>query len=254
MSKIAVNWSLKNLDRNLLVRPQFPIGEEGVSATLGSTIAEQPRFGFQDPITNWTQGKTTTFSFTTMLFARSDNEADNVNQLVADFTSLAKKDEELGRSPICLFTYGNIISETVIVESVDPTFRKILRDGDPQEVSLNITLRKYVPFSSQRLVDPSKPAKESLYLVASDSEKSYEQLARRFYGDPLLGDRLRKRHPQNPLAPALGSVVRIPNKNVILQEVVEPASHILSLTDEDAVANFERILEDRNNRKLVITK
>jgi hypothetical protein len=32
---------------------------------------------------------------------------------------------------------------------------------------------------------------------------------------------------------------------------VQPEAHMLSLTDKDAVDNFERILEVRNSRKLV---
>lgn len=252
--KMTVDWQIKNLDRNLILRPQFPIGEDGVSISIGGNLAEQSRFGFQDPITNWTQGKARNFTFSTMLFARSAAEGIDVVDLLGQFEGLAVKDEELGRPPICLFTYGEFLSETVLVESVDPKIKNVMSNGQPQQVELSITLRKYKAFSSQRLIDPSKPAKESLYLVATDAENSYEQIARRFYGDPMLGDRLRKRHPAYPFAPNVGSVVKVPSKSVILQEVVEPSSHILSLDNEDAVFNFENILEDRNNRQLVVIK
>ena len=251
--KIAINWSIKNLDADEVIRPQFPIGDSGVSFVLGSELAEQNRFGFQDSITNWTNGKTRVFTFQTELYARNVTEGPDVLKKFKLFENLATKTEDYGRPPICLFNYGNLVNETVIVESIDPIIKRNLSNGNPQHVILNITLRKYTAFS-QKQIDPGKPARESLYLVASAAEKSYEAIAKRFYGDPLMGDRLRKRHPENPLAPPIGSIVKVPARSLILQEVVQPSSHILSLTDEDSVALFETLLEDRNSRKLVVVK
>ena len=44
--KIAVNWNLKNVDKNEVFRPQFAIGDDGVNIEISSSIAEQQRFGF----------------------------------------------------------------------------------------------------------------------------------------------------------------------------------------------------------------
>ena len=250
-NKIQVNWELKDLDHNAKLLPQFPI--EDVSVTVGGELVDQGRVGFQDAITNWVRGRSRVVTFQTALFSRHKDEGVFVQAWMDDIIALATKDEELGRPPICLFTLGNALSEVVLVESADPTIVSVLKDGYPQEVRFNITLRRYVPFSQQQ-IDPTKPQKESFYLIASQAEQSYEAIARRYYGDPLLGDRLRKRHPDYPFAPVVGNVVRVPARSIVLQETVEPASHILSLTDTDAVAAYETVLEDRNLRTLTVVK
>ena len=250
-NKIEVNWELKDLDHDAKLLPQFPI--ENVSTSVGGTLADQPRFGFQDSITNWTRGKLNPISFDTTVYARNEDEGPLVLTWVEDIKALSLPDPDLGRPPICLFTLGSIINEVVLVESVDPTIVSTLQSGYPAEVRFRMVLRPYVPFSQQN-IDPTRSAKESFYLIASQAEQSYEGIARRYYGDPMLGDRLRKRHPDYPFAPAVGNVVRVPARSVILKETVEPAAHMLSLENADAVAAFETILEDRTARTLTVVK
>lgn len=247
--KIAVNWNLKNVDKNEVFRPQFPIGDDGVNIEISSSIAEQQRFGFQDALLAFTNGNTRTISFQTRLFARHREE--DIDTQLNTLERMATKDETLGRLPVCLFTYGKRTSIFVLIESAAQNIRRVQRDGSTQDVVINLSLKKYVPYSKSQ-VDPSKPAKESFYLVTKESEKSYEAIAKRFYGNPLFGDRLRKRHPGSPLAPNVGDTVRVPSRNIILAEEVLPESFILSLTDVDAVENYERILAARNERKLVV--
>lgn len=250
-NKIEVNWDLWDMDHEKLWYPQFPI--ENVSQTVGGQLADQPRFGFQDAITNWTQGRASVITFETMLFSESEEDGESTRKRKKELEALAIKDDDLGRPPICIFSMGQSISEVCIVEAVDPTIVTTLRNGLPREVRFNISLRRYVPFS-QKQIDPTAPVKESFLLIASAAEQSYEAIARRYYGDPLLGDRLRKRHPDYPFAPAVGVVVKVPARAIILQEVVEPASHILSLTDDKAVDAFEVILDERSSRTLTVVK
>lgn len=259
--KIEINWELRDLDHNVNLLPQFPI--ENVSFTAGGVLSDQARHGFQDAITNWTRGKSKVISFETMVFAKNEEQGPLVQTWLDDIVSLSEKNADLGRPPICLFTLGNITtggayngtvsSETVLVESADYVVVTTLRSGSPREVRFNIVLRRYVPFS-QNQIDPTAPVKESFHLIASSAERSYEAIARRYYGDPLLGDRLRKRHPEKPFAPDVGQVVNIPSREIVMQEEVEPASHILSLTNEDAVDAFETVLEERNSRTVTVVK
>lgn len=249
--KFEVNWSLYDMDHKYEWRPQYPI--DNVSMPTGGIIAEQQRFGFQDAIVNWTGGRARIFNFATVLFASDEDEGTLVQELLRELEGLAQKDDELGRPPICTFTFGSSISEVCLVETVDPLIVSTLRNGQPREVRCNITLRKYVPFSQQQ-IDPTRPVKESFLLIASAAEQSYEAIAGRYYGDPLLGDRLRKRHPTHPFAPAVGMVVKVPARAIVLQEVVRPACHILSQTDSDAVESYARILDDRSDRTTVMVK
>jgi hypothetical protein len=283
--KIPVNWRIKNLDAGEIIEPQYPIDEQqGMAVTFGNQLAQQGRFGFESPIIQFIQGKTKTFTFETVLYneyslqdtalAFGDIEGGEAfpvqtgggraSQLATEarrkfkkrldqFETISKIDTKLGRPPICQLIYGarSSYSATVLVQDGDQQVVSLQNDGTPREVRISLTLIRYVPFS-QSQIDPSKPAKESFLLVASAAEQSYEAIARRFYGQPLLGDRLRKRHAGSPLAPQVGDLVRVPDRAVILQEVVDPEAHMLSLDDEDAVTNFERILEARNARKLTV--
>lgn len=247
-------WSFKNLDTQELLVPPYPVDQNGIRFSVGSDIAREPRFGFQDPVTMWTQGRAKTISFSTVLYA-----ADSSESIVAEFRkfeSLAIKDEKLGRAPLVIFNHGTWLSEMCWVESVDPVIPQIRpadtsNNAEPRKVELNFNLTRYVPFS-QTQVDPTKPSKESYYLIIRSVEQSYEQIARSVYGNPMLGDRLRKRHPDMPMFPTVGAKVSIPSKSIVRREVVQPEFHALSRNDDAAVANFEVILEERNKKQAVI--
>lgn len=247
-AKYDPDWSLKNLDTGLNWFPQYPLSD-GVSVPVGSNLASQSRFGQQDPVLQWVSGKERTFTFTTQLFATDKTQGREIYKKYRDLEKWATKDTSLGRPPICIFQYGDHITETVLIESIDPKFTDVLLDGTYRNIDLNVTLRKYVPFTTQQ-IDPTRPAKESYYLVATSAESSYEMIARRFYGDPMYGDRLRKRHPQYPYNPPVGAKIHIPSKQIILREVVQPASHIFQRTEEANDA-YQVILDERATRRIV---
>lgn len=249
--KIPVDWEIKNLDTKTKLIPPYPVMEDGLSVSIGGILAEQPRFGFQDPITQWVGGKTRVVTFRSMLYAVDTSET-----IVAKFKQIEKlavKDKTLGRGPICIFTLGSgsLFSETVLVESVDVDVPPIRPDGEPRQIIVSFVLKRYKPFSLTQ-IDPTKSAKESYFLVATAAEATYEAIAKRFYGNPLLGDRLRKRHPRFPLRPEVGKRVKIPAKSIIVRETVEPTFPALNLTNDEAVARFEETLDERNQRKAVI--
>ncbi len=250
--QIPIDWYIYNLDTNEKIEPPYPLGEAGLRVVIGANYAEVPRFGFQDPIIQWITGRTKTITFQSRMFT-PDTSVD-ITEKFELFEQLAIVDEDLGRPPICSFTLGtgSILDELCVVTAIDPDIPPVRPDGEPREIILNFTLMRYVPFALTT-IDPTKPAKQSYFLVASSSEASYEAIARRFYGDPLKGDRLRKRHPDMPLQPTVGKRVRIPARDIILSEVVEPAFHALSLEDEEAVENFQNILDERNEKKVVFS-
>lgn len=249
--KIPVDWKVKNLDSGDVFLPQYPITEDGLKVSVGGTLSEQDRFGFQDPITQWTKGKARVITFTSIMFASDISES--VIGYYSAMERLVLKDETLGRPPVCTFTLGSgsLFSETVVMESIDPVVGPINRDGEPRTITLSMSMRRYKPFSQTQL-DATKPTKESYYLVVRSIEASYEQIARRYYGYPLAGDRLRKRHPSMPFAPSVGSKISVPARAIILGEPVEPAFHALSVTNEEALQNFQDILDVRNKRQAII--
>lgn len=246
--KYGVEWRFRNLDTNEVLLPPFPLGDDGVTVTVGGQVVIQSRFGFQDPIIQWTGGKVRSFTFTAILYSRDADE--DVRSQLKKFELIALKDETLGRPPIMLFTYGRVINEIVLVEDVDPQIKTLTSEGEPREIELSIRCHRYKPFRQQQ-IDPTKPTKESYHLRASSALKTYEAIALRYYGNPLLGDRLRKRHPDRPMTPEVGYLVKVPARELIGSETVQPSFHALSLTNAEAVAAFERVVEDRSTRKVV---
>ena len=241
------NWNLVSLDDRTRVEGQYPL-RDGVAVSLGSSIPEASRVGFQDPVVQWINGTARTFSFRATFFARHKDE--DVKRQLDKLEMLATYDSRYGRNHICIFTYGKVYTEIVLIRNLDPTVGPLRDDGTARNIDFSFQLVRYKPFS-QKALDPSAPAKESYLRVASAPEESYEALARAYYGDPMLGDRLRKRHPEMPLAPVVGEVVRIPDASIISTEVVEPAFHALQTsTDEKASEAFRRILTLRASRRV----
>jgi hypothetical protein len=247
MSKTNVGWSIKNLDTGELHLPPYPI-DGPVHISIGGEVVDQTRFGMQEAISQWVGGRAREITFTTTLFA--ENADVDISWWFDDYVKLAEEDPALGRPPICVWTLGSWMQEMCTFVSVDAQVYQ-RDDGKPLRVDLSFSLRRYAPFS-QVQVDPTKRPKESYYLVVTRAEASYEALAKRFYGQPLLGDRLRKRNPAEPMSPAAGSKISIPPKSTILKERVKPEFHALDLSNAEALDNFERVLELRSMRKAVI--
>lgn len=247
---IPVDWSIRNLDTGDLFIPQFPMDDDGLTYTVGGVIVDVQRFAQQHTVAQWVGGGQRTYTFRCLLFTRFADEAGDVEEMLDTLVTLTEEDEGYGRPPICQFRHGNYLSDTVMVERVDPNVRRTDMDGFAQEIHLPITLRRYTPFT-QQAIDPTKPAKESYHRSVSATEQMWEQMARAYYGDPMLGDRLRKRHPQYPFAPPLGTIVNIPARSIVLKEEVRPGFHAFDPDDEDAMANYERILADRSARTIV---
>lgn len=247
MTKINVGWSIKNLDTGELHLPPYPI-DGPVRISIGGEVVDQTRFGMQDAITQWISGRVREISFTSTLFAEHADV--DISWWFDDYTKLSEEDPSLGRPPICVWTLGSWMQEMVLVVGVDPQILQ-REDGLPQRIDLTFTLKRYKPFS-QMQIDPTKQPKESYYLVVTRAEANYEALARRYYGQPLLGDRLRKRHPEEPMRPEAGSKISIPPKSIVLRELVQPEFHALDLSNAEALDNFERVLSLRNARKAVI--
>ena len=258
-AKETPGWTIKNLDSGKFLIPPYPIGDEGVKVEVGGIVTEQEMFGAQDPIVQWTRGKVKVITFSTVLYAEDSTQS--ILSKLAEFERLAIKDESLGRPPVCIFTYGMALSETVLIQSVDHEIAPLRSDFEPRLVNLNITIKRYRPFS-QTQIDPTKPAKESYFLVVKASEASYEAIAKRYYGQPLAGDRLRKRiasasgealdREAMALAPLVGSKIKSPARSIILKEVVEPTFHAFNLENETVLASFLDLIERRSRKTAVI--
>lgn len=156
---------------------------------------------------------------------------------------LRDRDSLLKRAPICRFTYGSIVSVLCIVQTLGGV--KIARprtDGKARRIDLAVTMRRYEPYKIKE-VDSTKPKKESLFHTVGRHERSWEMLAARLYGPDMVlwGDRLRKRNRDQAFAATIGAEVKIPNRDIIEQEIIEPEWHGFRRGDEAA----EQMVLDR---------
>ena len=250
-SKYKVNWYIRNVDTNDTFFPQFRL-EGGVQSNFSTSIGTTSRFGFDDPVVQWASGELSSYRFKTVLFSRNaEEEILDKFELLQSFT---KRDNTVGRIPICQFNYGQYLQQLVLVKSVTYTIIDIDEEsGLPFHIDLDIELVKYTPFE-RRTLNPTKQFKESFHYAVSDVSQTYEQIAKKLYGDPLLGDRLRKRHPESPMAPKVGTLIKAPSKKIIKKERVYPESHIFNLDSTESNKAFQEVLDSRASKKIVDIK
>jgi len=251
-SKHGSDWSIRNIDTDELFIPPYDISPDGIKISYGGEYVDIQRFG-TSPVSNWVGTKAQTIQFSSAFFA--ETEDDDITKKFYALVRMTHTSKDLGRPPICNFEYGafNLICQ---LENVDVVIDGIMDEsiyapGNPRHITVDITLREYVQFSRTQ-INPKSLAKESYYLVVSSLEASYEQIAKRFYGSAMAGDRLRKRHPHMPMQPIVGSKVDVPSRSIILKEVVQPDYHAFSFTDMDATESFRLLVDRRSLRKVVI--
>lgn len=123
------------------------------------------------------------------------------------------------RPPILTFWVGDghVIMDCVITSMSNirygtPTFFGGLRD-----VSLTLNLKEYVKFSLE-----DNDLFETRYHRARRRDY-YELLTYKEYGNPLMGDIIRKRHPTLPVVNT-GDTIKLPSVEAIRKDIVEPKS------------------------------
>lgn len=251
-SNLGSDWNITNMDTGKIFIPPYSISPDGIKISYGGEYVDIQRFSMS-PVSNWVGTKAQTIQFSSAFFAETTE--DDITKKFYELVAMTGKDPNLGRPPICMFEYGafKLICQ---LQDVDVNIRSIMAGSmfvaeTPRHITVDVTLREYVPFSKTQ-INPKSAAKESYYLVVSSLEASYEQIAKRFYGSAMAGDRLRKRHPHMPMQPTVGSKVDVPSKSTILKEVVQPDYHAFSLTDTDATESFRSLVDRRSLRKAVI--
>ena len=233
LSSSPVDWVITNVDTGESFVGQFPL-RAGVTWSSGAEIAALRPHSSQDEIIQWAGGRGETVSFTATFYARNNDENQLVSDLYERLRGLAEKDPQLGRAPVCLFQFAkNFRSLFCLVESVEAVLGQATSTGFPRSIDASVTLRKYTTFR-HAVLDPTRPVSDTRTHTVSAAERSYEAIAAREYGNPLLGDRLRKRHPQFPLAPAPGDKLFLPRRSTIVGEAVAPEFHAFSRNRADA--------------------
>ena len=244
-AKPKVVWHMKNLDDGSELEGQFaPIGpiEE-----VGSVYAERTSLNRQNAILQYLYGSTPTYSFTARFYAMHSGDTAPQDK-IALLKSWTQRWAHIGRPPRVALVVGNqvpldeaVIDGPISIAYVDDA----LPEGGPslggavgaitgliggalpetggaaaggvRGADCSITLRKYTKYE---ITD--KPEPSTRYHRAKTGDY-YELLAWREYSSPLLGDVIRKEHPDKQTLTE-GDVVKLPSLGAIRGEIVKPTS------------------------------
>jgi hypothetical protein len=210
-------WHIRNEENGETIEGQFPA--EALTLEVRNNYAEHTSLNRQNPVTQYLNGQADTVTFNSLFHARdftaSSKTEDKINKLI----SWARRDPELGRPPIVTFWTGNgHLEQLSVIDSISGIeYGEPSITGGIKQVKFTVKLRQYVEFN---LGDTE--ASDTRYHRSREREY-YEMLTYQQYGDPLIGDIIRKRNPATPTLVA-GTIVALPSKSGIRTEKVTPTS------------------------------
>jgi hypothetical protein len=243
-------WFLTNTETFQTIEGQFEA--TGVTESgWGGEYAEHFSLNAAKAITQFLHGQTNKITFQARLRSYSaidfSDIEDTLNNLKVWSTKLAGAD---GHPPILTFWIGDAhiqLPECVIESLGDIQYDQPTAFGGLRGCTFTITLREYVPFS----LDESFFG-ETRYHRARRRDY-YEALTLREYGDPMLGDVIRKRHPDKPNIQA-GDVIKLPDKSTLRTAKVKQTSLALKTgfdKEDTAQKRLRKDMLDKRNRPFV---
>lgn len=214
-------WFLRNEDTGDTLEGQF--APNGVQLNIANNWAQHTALSRSRAIIQYLNSQNDTLSFQGMFFAETVVDTGMVEKKFEALKKMARPDPDLKRPPVVTFWVGNgFLEQTSVVDSINGvTFDPPTITGAMRTVLFTVNLLQYTEFSLK-----DSEIFETRY-HRSRQKDYFELLAAREYGDPLIGDAIRKRHPDKPnLVP--GAVVKLPSKEALRQETVEPKSIALA--------------------------
>ena len=230
--KPSVKWTIKSRETGITVVGQFPadvISQGPISSVFGDITSVNQ----SQPITQWLRGNLDTMSFQSLLMSK-DNDHD-IKSKWDSLKKLARRDSNLKRLPVCIFTVGQHIALVCYLESISNIQLKVRNSGKLNKVDFTLTLRRYTP-NVQQPTDPNKPESLSRGRRSKQGE-SYESIAADEYGHAIYGDVLRRYHRYKPDLEEGDRVHVLPLLYVLRQKKLEPQAPILN---NDAVSKTHR--------------
>lgn len=259
-------WSLLGQDpqvRNLEFRGDFIA--ENMSEQVGSRFGEQNSLNKERPNFQWLSGEAEAFTFNTKIWAR--DSFTSVKPTIELLKSMARRNKELKRSPVFLFTAGTEIGFTCFVRGVKFDYDELKADGSIQGAVVAITLQKIdetvVEAAATSLAAQIKQAAGIVSAAAGvasivgrvrqiagfsvhtigrtvvvKSGDTFEAIAQREYGNALLGDILRRAQPEK-FDLQIGDKIFLIEGSEARQIPVTPQAIALKETIENKALNDE---------------
>jgi hypothetical protein len=203
-----------------------------VVENISGKWSEQSTLGMEQPVLQFICGELETITLDVKVWAKwhdptgllsaaasaigLDPKWSDILEHVDEIKNLARKNPDIGRPHIYLFSLGSQLVQTVVVKSVGGIRYDRVRplDGTLRGVLFSLTLARYVPYGEEAF---SGQTNESLVVFAYKGE-TYEGIAERVYGDPVVGEALRRRNPDKTELEA-GDQIHVPPARTLSREV-----------------------------------
>lgn len=244
-----VTWTLISQDDGTEIDGDFP--GQNVVENVGGSWATQSTLGLDQPILQFMGGELETITLDVKVWAKHRGIlgtgllADDIEDRVNTIRNLARKDQDLGRPHVWLFSIGKQFLQRVVVQKVGGiAYDRFRDDGSLRGALFSLELARYEPYSISGLAEA-----ESLVTPVKYGD-TYELIAKRVHGDPLLGEALRRRNPDKRI-PEVGDLIHVPSRRILRAEVYPLTPQSLFLKDGDAQrANLVAAFTDRGGAAL----
>lgn len=220
---------------------------QDVSHQLGANVPEAGGFSRTNPLVQWVGGTVETLTFQARLFSEHSEDQTAAKKL-AILKKLRESLPPMNRPPIMTFFWGQAFPGGIrcLVESLGGVkYDEIRPDGSLRGVTLSITLKKVTYHNFVRNVE--SPVEQTPLHTVREGE-TYEMIAYRQWGDPLLGVPLRRMNPRFPMerwAPS-GLADLQPNEQIkmydrsdLTKEFIKPENHLFN-EDDQVAADIRR--------------
>lgn len=197
-------WNLKNLDTGQVLQGQFEASN--VAREVATNWGQFTSLNRQNPILQFLNGAAEKVSFDGMFFRK--HALDTAPEVKLEtLVSWAKLDDNgnLRRPPVLQFWVGDghLMINCVIV-GINTAYQRPDFFGGLRHCNFTVSLLEFTTFS----IDDQKEI-NTRYARARDRDY-YELLAFEEYGNPLIGDVIRKAHPALQRLQS-GDIVKLPS-------------------------------------------
>jgi hypothetical protein len=232
-------WELSNLDTKEKVKGQF--GPSDLKEQPGvSVYAEHTSLNRGEPILQYVHGSGDQLTFNAYFFATDDKD-ETPAKILKVLKNWSKRDPKLLRPPLVAFTLGDgevsmrsAVMSLGDVQYYDPPKE---RAGGIRGWNSTITLRAYTKFELK-----SEPLPQTRYHRAKQGDY-FEYLAYFEYGNPMLGDLVRKQHPDKLLL-SEGEVVTLHSVESLRTTAVKPRSLIFQGVTSTKTSDQKTLRQD----------
>jgi len=237
-----IEWTLTSKDTGTSIVGKFP--PTNLRENVAGVWASHGTLGLPQPVLQFVRGAQETVEVDLKAFARHRGVLglglgavntplgpEDIQEEVDLIRSLPRANPDLGRPEVWTFTVGNQFTVQVVVETVGGIRYDRFRpsDGSLRGVMFSCRFLRYIQFDVRDLT--GQAVIESQVVPAQEGE-TYEHIAKRIHGDPLLGEALRRRNPDRRILEP-GDLVHVPERRILRREVLPltPQSEFLKAGD-----------------------